>query len=82
MNAAIYQFKAFEDASLEYADEPGTAHDRKPIGLWDTVMQPGETIEDVLERVAEEESESVPAVIPVSSPTKTQVKKKRKGKKK
>jgi hypothetical protein len=52
MDAAVYQFKAFEDASLEYADEPGTRHERKPIGLWDTVMQPEETIEDVLERVA------------------------------
>jgi hypothetical protein len=36
MNAAIYQFKAFEDASLHYADEhpPGPRDER--VGLWDT----------------------------------------------
>ena len=48
MNAAIYQFKAFEDASLEYAEQPGTHHEERPIGLWDTVLQPGQSIEDVL----------------------------------
>lgn len=56
MNAAIYQFKAFEDSSLEYADNPNVAREERPIGLWDTVMQPHETIEDVLERVAEEDA--------------------------
>jgi hypothetical protein len=50
MNAAIYQFKAFEDASLEYAHEPGIPVDHKPIGLWDTVLQPGQSIDDVLAR--------------------------------
>ncbi len=48
MNAAIYQFKAFEDSSLEYADKPGTHHTERPIGLWDTVLQPGQDIEDVI----------------------------------
>lgn len=48
MNAAIYQFKAFEDSSLEYAYEPGTHHTERPIGLWDTVLQPGQPIEEVL----------------------------------
>lgn len=48
MNAAIYQFKAFEDSSLEYADRPGTHHTERPIGLWDTVLQPGQPIEEVL----------------------------------
>ncbi len=50
MNAAIYQFKAFEDSSLEYADEPGAPGERRPVGLWDTVLQPGESIEDVIAR--------------------------------
>jgi len=40
MNAAIYQFNAFEDASLEYAEKPGTHPAECPIGLWDTVLQP------------------------------------------
>lgn len=48
MNAAIYQFKAFEDASLEYANEPGVPTEERPIGLWDRVLQPGEDIGDVL----------------------------------
>lgn len=75
MNAAIYQFKAFEDSSLEYASEPGVPVERKPIGLWDTVMQPDETIDDVLERVANDDSapDTAPAVIKV---------KKKKGRKK
>ena len=30
----------------------GAPIERKRIGLWDTVMQPDETIEDVLERIA------------------------------
>ena len=50
MNAAIYQFKAFEDSSLEYANEPGMPVEKQPIGLWDTVLQPGESIEEVLAR--------------------------------
>jgi hypothetical protein len=38
MNAAIYQFKAFEDASLHYADaiKPGPHEAR--LGLWDTAV--------------------------------------------
>lgn len=38
MNAAIYQFKAFEDASLHYADaiKPGPHEER--LGLWDTTV--------------------------------------------
>jgi hypothetical protein len=36
MDAAIYQFKAFEDASLHYADQhpPGPRDER--VGLWNT----------------------------------------------
>ena len=48
MNAAIYQFKAFEDSSLEYAEDPSIPHEERPIGLWDRVLQPGQDIEDVL----------------------------------
>ena len=55
--AAIYQFKAFEDSSLEYADNPNVPHEKRPIGLWDTVMQPHETIEDVLERIVEDDAD-------------------------
>jgi len=35
MNAAIYQFKAFEDASLHYADESQPRPREKRLGLWD-----------------------------------------------
>src|SRR3546814_10597703 len=35
MNAAIYQFKAFEDASLHYADEHQTGPRTMHLGLWD-----------------------------------------------
>lgn len=81
MNAAIYQFKAFEDSSLEYADDPGVPHQERPIGLWDTVMQPDETIEDVLERVAEEDGpNSAPEASLTSAPTKAKKKRKRKKK--
>lgn len=81
MNAAIYQFKAFEDASLEYAAEPGAKHERKPIGLWDTVMQPDETIEDVLDRVAEQDdSDPAPEALPTTVPVKAKKKNKRKKK--
>jgi len=55
MNAAIYQFKAFEDASLEYADEPGAPARERPIGLWDRVLQPGEDIDEVLAEVEDEQ---------------------------
>ena len=76
MNAAIYQFKAFEDSSLEYASEPGTTVVRKPIGLWDTVMQPDESIDEVLERVA---SDDVPTdASPAPKKTKTKPKRKKK----
>jgi hypothetical protein len=38
MNAAIYQFKAFETASLHYADaDSGVRHER--IGLWDKTVE-------------------------------------------
>lgn len=81
MNAAIYQFKAFEDASLEYAAEPGAQHERKPIGLWDNVMQPDETIEDVLERVAEQDdTDPAPEASPTTAPVKAKKKNKRKKK--
>jgi hypothetical protein len=79
MTAAIYQFKAFEDSSLEYADNPSVPHEERPIGLWDTVMQPDETIEDVLERVAKEDGpDSVPEPAPTFAPTKVRKKSKRK----
>lgn len=45
MNAAIYQFKAFEDASLHYADEHRPGPREMRLGLWDR---------SVLARVAEE----------------------------
>ena len=35
MNAAIYQFKAFEDASLHYADESQPEPREMRLGLWD-----------------------------------------------
>ncbi|KBZ60669.1 hypothetical protein K875_03616 [Mycobacterium [tuberculosis] TKK-01-0051] len=56
MNAAIYQFKAFEDSSLEYASERGARVMERPIGLWDTIMRPGESIDDVLVRSETTES--------------------------
>ncbi|WP_445159781.1 DEAD/DEAH box helicase [Mycobacterium sp. Dal123C01] len=48
MHSAIYQFKAFEDSSLQYANEPGAAVEKRPIGLWDKVLQPGELLENAL----------------------------------
>jgi hypothetical protein len=48
MNAAIYQFKAFEDASLRYANDPTTEPEPRPIGLWDRTVPAGTTLEDVL----------------------------------
>ena len=82
MNAAIYQFKAFEDSSLEYAHEPGVPFEHRPIGLWDTVMQPDESIEDVLERVAHEDETAPPAAPRAPSKKKAKGKGKAKGKKK
>lgn len=35
MNAAIYQFRSFEDASLHYADESMPEPHNKRLGLWD-----------------------------------------------
>ena len=81
MDAAVYQFKAFEDSSLEYANEPGAPVEERPIGLWDTVMRPGETIEDALERVAEEGEPDPVAAVPLApAPAKTKKKRKRKKK--
>jgi len=40
MNAAIYQFKAFETASLHYADGASHEHTDDKIGLWDRVVSP------------------------------------------
>lgn len=37
MNAAIYQFKSFEDASLHYADEHAPEASGR-VGLWDTTI--------------------------------------------
>lgn len=36
MNAAIYQFRSFENASLHYADEDRPEPHEERIGLWDT----------------------------------------------
>ena len=44
MNSAIYQFKRFESASLDYAltpDERERRHQHEQIGLWDTVTAEG-----------------------------------------
>ncbi len=38
MNAAIYQFKSFETASLHYADESRGDHGER-VGLWDTTVE-------------------------------------------
>src|SRR3546814_10499300 len=38
MNAAIYQFKAFEDASLHYADEHQPGPREMRLGLWDRTV--------------------------------------------
>lgn len=42
MNAAIYQFKAFETASLHYADETLTDETGRKVGLWDTTIDASE----------------------------------------
>lgn len=76
MESAIYQFKAFEDSSLEYASEPGVPVERRPIGLWDTVMQPDESIEDVLERVAHSDAAAEANPAPMRGKKKGKRKKK------
>jgi hypothetical protein len=43
MNAAIYQFKLFEDASLRYATEQGQYPGESRVGLWDTSVSPDGT---------------------------------------
>ena len=45
MNAAIYQFKAFEIASLHYADSDGVGDLHGNIGLWDTVVDADDMLE-------------------------------------
>lgn len=47
MNAAIYQFKMFEDSSLEYASND-TKIREATIGLWDRTVPAGATLEEVL----------------------------------
>jgi hypothetical protein len=42
MDAAIYQFKAFETASLHYADGPSPEHPEQKIGLWDRTIDASE----------------------------------------
>lgn len=39
MNAAIYQFKSFETASLHYADEEMPDHLNERVGLWDRTVE-------------------------------------------
>lgn len=48
MNAAIYQFKAFEDSSLRYANDPTIEPEQRPIGLWDRTVPAGATLKEVL----------------------------------
>lgn len=79
MNAAIYQFKAFEDASLEYADDPSVAHTERPVGLWDRVLQPGEDIEEVL---LEAEAEQGAVKVAVANGDNAKAKKKKRKRKK
>jgi len=43
MDAAIWQFRAFETASLHYADEM-IPEPSGMIGLWDTTIDAGELI--------------------------------------
>ncbi len=38
MNAAIYQFKAFEDASLHNEDEHQPGPHEIRLGLWDKIV--------------------------------------------
>jgi hypothetical protein len=45
MNAAIYQFRAFENASLQYADSDGVGDLHGNIGLWDTTTDADEMLE-------------------------------------
>ena len=42
MNAAIYQFKAFETDSLHYADETSAVARDEKVGLWDTTIDASE----------------------------------------
>lgn len=42
MNAAIYQFKSFETASLHYADGPTPEHRSERVGLWDRTIDASE----------------------------------------
>ena len=42
MNAAIYQFRAFERASLEYADSSRHEHHEDRVGLWDETVDAAE----------------------------------------
>jgi len=80
MNSAIYQFKAFEDSSLEYAEDPKAPQKDRPIGLWDRVLQPGEDIDEVLAEVeAEQKVEAAPSAPPITT-AKTKKKHKRKKK--
>ena len=43
MNAAIYQFKAFETASLHYASDPSELDAPTKIGLWDRSVDANRT---------------------------------------
>jgi hypothetical protein len=38
MNDAVYKFKRYEDASLEYIDPEMNKHKDENIGLFDTVL--------------------------------------------
>ncbi len=78
MNAAIYQFKAFEDSSLEYAEDPKVPHKDRPIGLWDRVIQPGEDIDEVLAEVEAEQKVEAASSAPRIATAKTKKKHKRK----
>lgn len=52
MNAAIFQFKAFETASLHYADETVPDESGHKVGLWDTKVDAEELHADFAEPLA------------------------------
>ncbi len=49
MNAAIYQFKLFEDTSLLYADEDGQHPVQATVGLWDRSVPAGTPLRKIAE---------------------------------
>ena len=52
MDAAIWQFRSFENASLHYADADGVAELHGKVGLWDTTIDADELGEVLDQQVA------------------------------